>query len=386
MKILERLRIDINEIDSELLVLLAKRRRISGLVGENKIKSKKPIRDPAREEDLLVRLIKYGRSLGLDTHYINQLFRVIIEDSVLNQQALLQAHLNQASESSTSCRVAFLGGQGSYSYLACLKYFSRRSSNIVEIGCTNFKEIIYKVENGQADYALLPIENTSSGSINEVYDLLQHTDLSIIGELTQPVNHALVGVEEIDPNKLEVIYTHPQPHAQCNIIIDAMTDVKIEYCDSTSTAFEQVQQLNSPTAAAIGSVEGAKTYGLVSIQADLANQKQNFSRFIVVCRKAVKVAEQVPAKTTIIMTTDQQPGSLVDALLSLKNHHINMHKLESRPITGNPWQEMFYLDLQGNIQSEEMKLALTELEKITRFVKVLGCYPSEDIVPVSASV
>lgn len=385
MNILESLRVDINEIDSELLILLAKRRRISNLVGENKIKSKKPIRDPAREEDLLVRLIEYGKSLGLDTHYINQLYRVILEDSVLNQQALLQARLNQAGNEDT-CRVAFLGGQGSYSYLACLKYFSRRASKIVEIGCTSFNQITGKVETGQADYAMLPIENTSSGSINEVYDLLQHTDLSIVGELTQPVNHCFVGIEEIDPSQIEVIYCHPQPHTQCSNVIDKMHNVKIEYCDSTSAAFEKVRELNSPTAAAIGSAEGGKVYGLVTIKEDLANQKQNFSRFIVVSRKPVQVAEQVPAKTTIIMNTDQSAGSLVNALLCLKDNGINMGKLESRPIAGNPWQEMFYLDLQGNIESENMKKAINELEQMTPYVKVLGSYPSEDIVPVSASV
>ncbi|MFT4930112.1 MAG: chorismate mutase/prephenate dehydratase, partial [Phenylobacterium sp.] len=384
MNILEQLRTDINEIDSELLILLAKRRRCSTLVGENKIKSKKPIRDPAREEDLLVRLISYGKSLGLDTHYINQLFHVILEDSVLNQQALLQSRLNDAI-ADDSCRVAFLGGQGSYSYLACLKYFSRRSSNIVEIGCSSFNQITDKVETGQADYAMLPIENTSSGSINEVYDLLQHTSLSIVGELSQPVNHCLVGTEEVDVSGVKVIYTHPQPHAQCSKAIDKLTDVKIEYCDSTSAAFEKVKQLNSPEVAAIGSAEGGKSYGLVPIQQDLANQKQNFSRFIVVSRKPVQVAVQVPAKTTIIMKTDQKPGALVDALLCLKDHNINMAKLESRPINGNPWQEMFYLDLVGNLQNENMIRALTELEKITPFVKVLGSYPSEDIVPVTPS-
>ncbi|MFT5164312.1 MAG: chorismate mutase/prephenate dehydratase [Alteromonadaceae bacterium] len=385
MNLLEKLRVDINEIDSELLILLAKRRRISNLVGENKIKSKKPIRDSAREEELLVRLISYGRSLGLDTHYINQLYRVIIEDSVLNQQALLQSRLNEIADEQ-GCRVAFLGGQGSYSYLACLKYFSRRSSKIIEIGCSSFNQITSKVETGEADYAMLPIENTSSGSINEVYDLLQHTSLSIVGELTQPVNHCLVGIEEIDVDQITVIYTHPQPHAQCSLFIDELKDVKIEYCDSTSQAFERVRDLNSPTSVAIGSAEGGKAYALVAIKEGLANQKQNFSRFIVVSRKPVQVAQQIPAKTTIIMSTDQQAGSLVDALICLKNHNLNMSKLESRPITGNPWQEMFYLDLQGNINDKNMQQALSELEQITRFVKVLGSYPSEDVVPVAASI
>lgn len=381
MTILETLRHDINEIDSELLILLAKRRRISNLVGENKIKLKKAVRDPAREQDLMVRLIEYGRSLGLDTHYINQIYSVIIEDSVLNQQAILQRNLNQAQDTD-SCSVAFLGGTGSYSYLASKKYFSHRYTNIVDIGCTSFNEIISKVETGQADYAILPIENTSSGSINEVYDILQHTSLSIIGEVSHPVKHCLVATEEVDVQNIKVIYTHHQPQAQCSKFLDTLPGVKIEQCDSTSAAFSKVQELNSNKVAAIGSAEGGKTYGLVPIKEDLANQSQNFSRFIVVARQSVQVAEQIPAKTTFIMTTGQQAGSLVDALLILKNNGINMAKLESRPINGNPWEEMFYVDVDANINSEQMKTAITELDNSVGMLKVLGCYPAESFKPV----
>jgi chorismate mutase/prephenate dehydratase len=382
MNIFETLRNDINEIDSELLILLAKRRRVSNLVGENKIKFKKPVRDPAREQDLLVRLIQYGKSLGLDTHYITQVYHVIIEDSVLNQQALLQRHINER-KSESSCKVAFLGGQGSYSYLACQKYFSRRANDIVEIGCSSFNEIVNKVETGHADYALLPIENTSSGCINEVYDLLQHTSLSIVGELTQPVNHCLVSNEEVDIANLEVIYTHHQPHAQCSKYIDSLHNVKIEYCDSTSSAFEKVKELNSNKVAAIGSAEGGKVYGLVTIKEGLANQQQNFSRFIVVSREPVQVAEQIPAKTTLIMTTKHQAGSLVDALIILKEHGISMSKLESRPICDNPWEEMFYIDVQGNVTQQHIKDAIKKLATVTRFLRVMGTYPSDDVVPVS---
>lgn len=381
MTVLQELRKEINEIDSELLILLAKRRRISNLVGENKIKLQKPVRDPAREQELLLKLVNYGKSLGLDTHYISQVFHVIIEDSVLNQQALLQHHLNQNNQAS-SAKVAFLGGQGSYSHLACTKYFSRRYTTINEIGCTSFGDIINKVESGDADYAVLPIENTSSGSINEVYDLLQHTTLSIIGELTHPVEHCLVATEEVDVSQIEVIYTHPQPHAQCSKYLEKLKNVTIEHVQSTSAAFAKVKQSDSNKVAAIGSAEGGKVYGLVSIDEGLANQSQNYSRFIIVSREKVKVAPQLPAKTTFIMTTKQKPGALVDALMILKEHEINMTKLESRPINGNPWQEMFYIDVQANIAEQNLKNAINELKPISPMLKVLGCYPCEDVLPV----
>ena len=118
-----------------------------------------------------------------------------------------------------------------------------------------------------------------------------------------------------------------------------------------------------------------------AIKSNLANQKENHSRFIVVSRKAVSVPLQVPAKTTLVMSTVQKPGALVEALIVLKENNINMTKLESRPITGNPWEEMFYLDVDGNTEDGPMQNALEQLAAMTRYFKILGCYPSEEISP-----
>ena len=127
----------------------------------------------------------------------------------------------------------------------------------------------------------------------------------------------------------------------------------------------------------------SELYGLDVLAEQLANQKENYSRFIVVARKPIEVASQIPAKTTLIMSTSQKPGSLVEALLVLRSHEINMTKLESRPVQGNPWEEMFYLDVSANLQTPAMQAALLELTKITRYIKVLGCYPSEDVKPTA---
>ena len=137
--VLNTLRHDINEIDSDLLVLLAKRRRISHGVVEYKIANNKPIRDEARELALLEKLIGYGKSLGLDAYYVNNVFQTILEDSVLHQQAMLQKNLNPDALSETH-RVTYLGGQGSYSQLACHKYFSRRPANSLKLGVHRLKK------------------------------------------------------------------------------------------------------------------------------------------------------------------------------------------------------------------------------------------------------
>ena len=381
---LEQLRVKITELDTHILTSLAKRQQFTNQVAETKIKNLIPVRDQKREEQLLVRLIKEGKKQGLDAHYVMQLFHVIIEDSVLNQQALLADRANPGSTLPLN-RVAFLGDKGSYSYLATQKYFSRRPGELLELGCQSFLDVITKVEANEADYGVLPIENTSSGSINDVYDLLQHTHLSIIGELTLPIKHALLVAQETDINKIKTLYAHPQVFAQCSHFMAELGNIEVKSCSSTSAAMLQVAELNTNDNAAMGSATGGSLYGLHAIKSNLANQKENHSRFFVVARKPVNVPLQVPAKTTLIMSTVQKPGALVEALMVLRENKVNMTKLESRPITGNAWEEMFYLDVEGNVQDGPMQQALEELQAMTKYFKVLGCYPIEEINPTKVA-
>jgi chorismate mutase/prephenate dehydratase len=377
---LEHLRIAITDTDNKLLETIAARQKLTMEVAQTKVKHHIPVRDQVREEQLLIRLIKQGQTFGLDPHFVTQLFHVIIEDSVLNQQSMLAQWANPDSQRILN-RVAFLGEKGSYSYLATQKYFARRSGDVAEIGCKSFAEIIQKVESNAADYAVLPIENTSSGSINEVYDQLQHTRLNIVGELTHPINHALLVHSDVEVGKIKTLYAHPQVFAQCSHFLAELGNLEVKPCDSTSAAMLKVNELRSDEVAAIGSEAGGKLYNLRAIKSNLANQKENHSRFIVVASRAIKVPLQVPAKTTVIMSTVQTAGALVDALMVLKQHGINMTKLESRPINGNPWEEMFYLDMEGNIDDGPMHQAIDTLRGMTRYFKVLGCYPVEEVSP-----
>ncbi|SUB69989.1 P-protein [Pluralibacter gergoviae] len=298
----------------------------------------------------------------------------------LTQQALLQQHLNKINP--RSARVAFLGPKGSYSHLAARQYAARHFEQFIESGCARFADIFNQVETGQADYAVVPIENTSSGGINDVYDLLQHTSLSIVGEMTVPIDHCVLVSGSTTLDAIHTVYSHPQPFQQCSQFLSRYPHWKIEYTESTSAAMEKVAQASSPGVAALGSEAGGALYGLQVLEHALANQSQNITRFIVLARKAIDVSDQVPAKTTLLIATGQQPGALVEALLVLRNHKLMMTKLESRPIHGNPWEEMFYLDIQANLASDEMRKALKELGDITRSMKVLGCYPGENVVPV----
>ncbi|AUY13515.1 MULTISPECIES: bifunctional chorismate mutase/prephenate dehydratase [Serratia] len=377
------LRERISALDLKLLALLAERRELAIEVGRTKLHSHRPIRDKERERDLLDALIAAAKPYDLDGFYVTRLFQLIIEDSVLTQQALLQHQLNPVSQH--SARIAFLGPKGSYSHLAARQYAARHFDRLIECGCQKFQDIFAQVETGQADYAILPIENTSSGSINEVYDLLQHTSLSIVGELTNPINHCVLVAGDSDLSQIETVYSHPQPFQQCSQFLNRFPHWKIEYTESTAAAMEKVAKLNSPKVAALGSEAGGALYGLQVLEHNLANQQQNITRFIVLARKAIDVSEQVPAKTTLIMATGQQSGALVEALLVLRDNGIIMTKLESRPINGNPWEEMFYIDVQANLRADAMQKALRDLAPITRSLKVLGCYPSDTVVPVNPS-
>lgn len=379
---LNKIREQITQLDQQLLSLFANRRALTLNVAKSKAHEVRPVRDQKREQELLIRLITQGKELGLDAHYVTNIFQTIIEDSVLNQQAYLQ-QLTNPNLQMPAVSVAFLGNKGSYSYLASHRYFSRRAEQIIESGCQSFSDIMHMVESGHVDYGVLPIENTSSGSINDVYDVLQQTNLSIVGEITQPIEHCLLTAVNTQLSSIKTIYAHGQPFTQCSNFLDKQTNIRIEYCDSTADAMAKVHELQDDTVAVIGSEEGGQLYGLHALEKSIANQSENHSRFIVVARKPVDVAEQIPAKTTLILATGQKPGALVECLVVLKNKGINMCKLESRPIQGRPWEEMFYLDIEANLKTLHMQEAIKELTEQTNFLKVLGCYPIEHISPTS---
>lgn len=379
---LNKIREKITQLDQQLLTLFAERRALTLNVAKSKAHQIRPVRDQQREQELLIRLITNGKKLGLDAHYVTSVFQTIIEDSVLNQQAYLQTLANPNIQEPT-VSVAFLGDKGSYSYLASHRYFSRRAEKIIESGCQSFAEIMQQVESGSVDYGMLPIENTSSGSINEVYDVLQHTNLSIVGEITQPIEHCLLTAVNTQLSKIKTIYAHGQPFAQCSNFLDKQSDIRIEYCESTADAMAQAYELQDDSVAVIGSEEGGNLYQLHALEKSIANQSENHSRFILVARKPVDVAEQIPAKTTLVIATGQKPGALVECLLVLKNKGINMCKLESRPIQGRPWEEMFYIDVEANLKNLALQEAISQITEQTNFIKVLGCYPIEHISPTN---
>ncbi|WGE32840.1 chorismate mutase [Actinobacillus genomosp. 2] len=379
---LSNIRQQITQLDRHLLKLLAERHRLAFDVVRSKEITQKPLRDIEREKELLQALVSYAEAENyqLDPQYVTQIFQRIIEDSVLTQQNYLQNKLNEQKEQNVS--IAFLGMRGSYSNMASRQFAKKYQGSLIELSCDSFQQVFDKVSEGEAEFGVLPLENTTSGSINDVYDLLQHTDLAVVGELAYPIKHCVLANGNIDLAEIDTLYSHPQVIQQCSQFIQRLNKVHIKYCESSSHAMQMVARLNKPNIVALGNEDGGKLYGLTNIKTDIANQQNNITRFIVVAKQAINVSPQLQTKTLLLMTTSQQAGALVDALMVFKQHQIRMTKLESRPIYGKPWEEMFYVELQTNIHSENTQQALTALESVTSYVKVLGCYPSEIIEPV----
>lgn len=371
---LSSLRKKIESLDQELLQCLAKRRELALDVAKDKAKRGGDVRDTGREAELLMRLMEMGQDIGLDPGYLTRLYHIIIEDSVLTQHAWLQQ-----GDDRGNLAIAHLGMPGSYSHLTAQSYANRRNCGLQGHSCDTFQDVIAAVEDGRTTLGVLPIENTSSGSINDVYDLLRHTHLNIIGESYLPVDHHLLVKPGTSLDDVKIIYAHPQALTQCSGFLSRLNQVQLVPAASSAHAMRTIANDGNRHSAAIGPQSGGALYELLALAHNMANQKENHTRFIVVSRDPLRVPTQLPAKTSLIMATHNQAGSLVDALMVLRAHGISMTKLESRPMPGNPWEELFYVDLMINSSTAEWHAAEKELVAMTRFIKVLGCYPDERI-------
>jgi len=373
---LQTVRVDISALDTKLLSLFAKRRELVREVAKIKTAHGINLRDKDRENELLSHLIRLGKEQNLDSHFILDIFHRIIDDSLQVQEAFLQSENMPIHKD--DFKVTHLGKEGSYSYLASAKYFAHNETPINHICCEDFQEVINLVVEGIADAAVLPIENTTSGGINEVYDLLIDCPLSIIGEETLKIEHCLIAKPGVTITEIDTVVAHPQARTQCIRRLKQLGIEHVEYTNSTAHALEIVKSDKRKNIAALAGHEGAALYQLQVIAKDIADQKQNFSRFLILAREPQGVHPSLPTKTTLVLATAQHSGALVDALMIFQQHGVNLTKLESRPILGNPWEEMFYVDLEGNQAEQEVAKAIDELKQSCRYLKVLGSYPSSD--------
>ena len=368
---LQALREALEAVDHRLLRLLRERMELVESVANAKLDAAWAFRDPAREDRLLVRLRQLAVEEGLDPHQIERLYRVVLDMSVERQQAFVRA-LDR-----TPLRVAYQGTEGSYSHLAAQRRYAGRAGGVLLAGFDSFRQVAEAVLTGAADLALLPIENTTAGSINETYDLLAAGGLVITGEVVAAIEHCLLVLPGTTLADLRIVLSHPQALAQCEEFFRGHPAIRPQAEFDTAGAARKVQQLGDRSVAAIASAAAAPTYRLEILASGIQNRAENATRFVEVGLHPLPVAAGAAVKTSLaLVLMGDRPGVLGEALREFSQRGLNLTKLESRPIPGSPWSYRFYLDVEGHAATAPFPEALAGLEGLVTEVRVLGSYPA----------
>jgi len=371
---LKQVRDKLDALDKSIVDALAARDRLVEEVAHLKSDPNRPVRDLSREEALLGKVADHAESSGVNRDLVTRLFREIMDHSLRRQHRRLAQ--GDAKNENAVVRIAYQGTNGSYSNQTAAKHFASADFEVELLGFPNFKQAIDAVANGTAEYGVLPVENTTAGSINETYDLLGQYDLHQIGEEIHRIEHCLMAVEPVPLSRIRRIYSQPQALAQCTEFLDSLDHCQAVSFTDTAMACQKIQQDQNLTDAAIASEEAGRIYGLHVIKRNVANQKDNYTRFAVISKTPVEYDLRIPCKTSVILATRHEKGALLECLTELAKHGLNLTKLESRPRPNVPWQYLFYLDFEGNLASENVQEALVEVKAFTSYMKVLGSYPS----------
>lgn len=373
---LQELRKEIDSIDRQLVELFEKRMEITSNVAKYKIETGKKVLDPEREKQKLEavsELVKHEEN----KHGINELFTQIMATSRKNQYMLLESMgqtLRDDYEAvdaidTDGCRVVYQGVPGAYSYIAMKRFFGRDVDNF---NVETFRDAMMAISEGKADYAVLPIENSTAGIVSDVYDLLQEFDNYIVAEEYVKIEHALLGIAGTDLDKVMAVYSHPQGLMQCQKFLENHKNWMQYGEKNTAASAKKVLEEGDSTHVAIASIEAAELYGLEVLKEKINSQDNNTTRFVIVSnkRRFVKNAKKI----SISFETGHTAGCLYDMLSHIIYNGLNMVKIESRPIEGKPWQFRFFIDFMGNIDDPSVMNALRGIEEEALSIKLLGNY------------
>lgn len=268
-------------------------------------------------------------------------------------------------------QVAIQGEAASYHDAATSVFFGPAMPRLY---CKSFAEVFKAVGEGRAEYGLCAIENSLYGSLNEVYDLLMARRFTIVGEVYRRIEHCLIGLPSANLDKITRVYSHPAALAQCTAFLDQqLPDAEREEYNDTAASVSYVKQTGNPAWAAIGSRAAAELHGLPILAESIETNEQNFTRFLVL-QKAPWPPKRTDNKTSLVLITGHNPGALYNALGAFANRSINLSKLQSRPIVGQAWKYMFYLDVETGAANADFKSACRELTEQGCTVTILGSY------------
>jgi len=274
-------------------------------------------------------------------------------------------------------RIGFLGPEGTFTQRAALIYTSNNPAELV--GLPSIRETLLAVQDGELDFAVIPLENSLEGSVNVVLDILAwEVDLLIIDELILPISQTLMVTPGARWQDITEVFTHPQSAGQCRLFLEKQLPKAELYLKNSNAEGAQQAKKSGITAGAIGPEQAAEIFGLEVVLRDIQDKDNNFTKFVVVGKKSVH-SSAGQNKTSIVFTTEHKPGSLSCILDILSLWDINLSKIESRPSRGKFGQYIFFIDIEGHMTNPDVRDALTMVKRKTTFYKFLGSYPKADI-------
>ncbi len=374
MDLLE-LREQIDAIDRQIVSLYEQRMDICSQVAEYKIETGKKVFDRQREMEKLAS-VKALTHNAFNSHGVEELFEQIMSMSRKLQYQLLAQHgsmgklpfIGVDELDKSRARVVFQGAEGAYSQAAMTQYFGEQ---IQSFHVDTFRDAMSAIDEGSADFAVLPIENSTAGIVSEIYDLLVEFENYIVGEQIIQVCHCLLGVPGARIQDIRTVYSHPQSLMQSSRFLSGY-DWKQISMQNNAFAAQKVAKEGDPSQAAIASEYAARVYGLEVLRQGVNQEQDNSTRFIIVTNQ--KIFRKDAGKVSICFELPHQSGSLYHMLSHFIYNNLNMCRIESRPIEDRSWEYRFFIDFEGNLADIAVKNALRGLRDEARNMKILGNY------------
>ncbi len=384
MKDLLEIRDEIDQVDREITALYLKRMQLTGEVAGYKIRTGKKVFDKEREREKLEKLSSLVTGSFLK-HGIRELFEHIMSISRKRQYQLLTEYgLKAPMEftevekiSAEGSRIVFQGVEGAYAHIAMNQYFGKQGEG-ARLHCfhvDSWREAMEAIQSGKADYAVLPIENSTAGVVAENYDLLVEYDNYIVGEQIIPIRHCLLGLPDASLSDITSVYSHPQALAQCDHYLQMHEEWDCATESNTAVAACKVKNSGKKHKAAIASELTAQLYGLKILEKNIQTNSENSTRFIIVTNQ--KIFLKGAAKMSICLEVKHQSGSLYHALSHIIYNDLNMNFIQSRPLKGREgtnWQYRFFIDFAGSLNDSAVSNALRGLSEECETIRVLGNY------------
>lgn len=370
------IRKQIDTIDSQMVQLFEDRMKLCCEVAEFKIANGKEVLDRKREEEKL-ETVSALASDHFNQVGVQELFRQVMAMSRKLQYRLLNEHGVSAeipfrkvhALPMQRAKVVFQGVEGAYSFTAMHSFFGEA---IESFNVEKWRDAMEAIKNGEADYAVLPIENSTAGIVADIYDLLVEYHHSIVGEQIIQVNHALMGLKNSTLADVKTVYSHPQALAQCRKFLEQHPEWKAEEYINTAMAAKKVKEDKDMTQAAIASPYAAQCFGLQILKPHVFSSEQNFTRFIIVSKD--EIYAEGAEKISVCFEIPHESGSLYNILSHFIYNDLNMTKIESRPIPERNWEYRFFVDFEGNLGDSGVQNALRGIREEANNLRILGNY------------